>query len=685
MAVGVPARDGQARCALVPRLPWPRPELRSQPALQCRPPCRYWRRATPVPRPVLACLGLVLRSPRRRRQGRRPTSDRRPRRRLARGPEVAAATVGAAIAPGRAGARRGLRRGRRAAARRPPPSPRTIPLFPQQWGLVRTRADEAWSRTTGVRLDVIAVVDTGVDARHPDLAGAGAPRRRLHHRRGLRSADLTVPATAPASPASSPPAATTARDRRLLLGLHDPPGPGPRRRGRRLARQRRRRHPLGDRPRRRHHQPLPRRRQHQPHARRRHRRGPCRRCAIVSPPPATRRASGQDLTRAAVPGEPAGGVIGVVATHAVRRRLLVDVPWGVGRRRRTRLRRAPPRPGGSYAEECGTSFASPAVAGILGLALAAAPVGARRRHRAGALATSAPSAVGASPPPAGVDAAALARDPRRHLRAAAAPAERVAGVDRIATAVALSQRAPAPRAGTVIARPRRLLRRRPRCRAARREARRTGPADRLGGARPDGGRRGPPARGDLGRLARRRRPARSPPPWPPGSVAAGIDRRPPTRRRQPLRHRPADRRRGRRQRRSTSPRPAAGPIAVAVSGLAALTRSPILLVDRDGVPAATAQALTALGATNVTVVGGAERRVRRRAVQQLGGGRRPPRRRQPVRDVRRRRRRSPPPREATPRTLAGHRRRLARRARRRPGVGRRRRRPPPGGRPRRRR
>jgi subtilisin family serine protease len=44
-------------------------------------------------------------------------------------------------------------------------------LFPQQWGPVRVRAPEAWGRTTGKSL-VVAVLDSGVDASHPDLAGA---------------------------------------------------------------------------------------------------------------------------------------------------------------------------------------------------------------------------------------------------------------------------------------------------------------------------------------------------------------------------------------------------------------------------------------------------------------------------------------------------------------------------------
>jgi putative cell wall-binding protein len=49
----------------------------------------------------------------------------------------------------------------------------------------------------------------------------------------------------------------------------------------------------------------------------------------------------------------------------------------------------------------------------------------------------------------------------------------------------------------------------------------------------------------------------------------------------------------------------AWPDAVAVSGLAAAKQAPILLVDRDGVPADTTQALGTLHATDITVIGGA--------------------------------------------------------------------------------
>lgn len=55
----------------------------------------------------------------------------------------------------------------------------------------------------------------------------------------------------------------------------------------------------------------------------------------------------------------------------------------------------------------------------------------------------------------------------------------------------------------------------------------------------------------------------------------------------------------------SNPDPARGwPDAVAVSGLAALQRRPILLVTRDTLPPETAAALGALGATSATIVGG---------------------------------------------------------------------------------
>lgn len=50
------------------------------------------------------------------------------------------------------------------------------PLRPRQWGMTRLQAESVWKRSTGVatstkRRAVVAVLDTGVDANHPDLRG----------------------------------------------------------------------------------------------------------------------------------------------------------------------------------------------------------------------------------------------------------------------------------------------------------------------------------------------------------------------------------------------------------------------------------------------------------------------------------------------------------------------------------
>lgn len=49
------------------------------------------------------------------------------------------------------------------------------PRWRSQWGPRRVAAPEAWTTTTGRRSTVVAVLDTGVDLRHPDLRGALVP------------------------------------------------------------------------------------------------------------------------------------------------------------------------------------------------------------------------------------------------------------------------------------------------------------------------------------------------------------------------------------------------------------------------------------------------------------------------------------------------------------------------------
>ena len=43
------------------------------------------------------------------------------------------------------------------------------PLFSQQWGMAKIQAPQAWNITTGSDTVIVAVIDTGVDYRHPDL------------------------------------------------------------------------------------------------------------------------------------------------------------------------------------------------------------------------------------------------------------------------------------------------------------------------------------------------------------------------------------------------------------------------------------------------------------------------------------------------------------------------------------
>jgi subtilisin family serine protease len=49
------------------------------------------------------------------------------------------------------------------------------PLFSRQWDLGQIHAPEAWAVTTGTSNVTIALIDSGVDDQHPDLAGAIVP------------------------------------------------------------------------------------------------------------------------------------------------------------------------------------------------------------------------------------------------------------------------------------------------------------------------------------------------------------------------------------------------------------------------------------------------------------------------------------------------------------------------------
>ena len=49
------------------------------------------------------------------------------------------------------------------------------PLWPEAWALARIGGPLAWASTTGAPQTVVAVLDTGVDARHPELEGAILP------------------------------------------------------------------------------------------------------------------------------------------------------------------------------------------------------------------------------------------------------------------------------------------------------------------------------------------------------------------------------------------------------------------------------------------------------------------------------------------------------------------------------
>ena len=493
------------------------------------------------------------------------------------------------------------------------------PEFAKQWGMVKTRAPEAWSRTTGDSSAVIAVVDTGVDATHPDLAGAVLPGAdfvgdgktgdpaghgtgvagviagRGNNAQGIagycwgckilpvRSLDAKGSGSS-ASVASGIQWATTHGADVINLSL------------------------AGD-----------------------------RSSTTLDVAIAQARAAGvlvvaaagnqtkvvQDLT---LPQYPAAtdGVIGVAATNES------DAPYTWTFRGPWADLTAPgcvrtTAPGGAYDDECGTSFAAPAVAGILGLALSAFPTAPPAAIEQALYDTSV-SLSNALAAHGRVDATALLDALAPTFGTKVVP-ERVAGANRIATAVALSKKAHAA-ADTVVL------------------ARADSYADALGAA-PLAGRFSAPVlltgstaldpavSAEIRRLG-------ATTVWLAGGNSAlspavaealrGLGISDVRRLAGATRYDTA--RLIAQELGSTSAyvvQATDWPSAVAVSGLAALTKAPILLVDKTSVPAATSQALTTLGVTNVTVVGDtsmvsdavlASMRVGSRAVTRVAGANR---------------------------------------------------------------
>ena len=325
------------------------------------------------------------------------------------------------------------------------------PMFPQQWGLARTRTTEAWSRSTGSTSVVIAVVDTGVDSTHPDLAGqllpgadcitnegvcveetatdpnghgtgvAGVVGARGNDGRGVAGhcwscRILPVKAldeTGAGSAASVGAGIRWAVDHGADIVNLSLAGEGTNVTLERAIADARNRGAIVD----------------------RRRREPDRQRAGPDPPP--------------VPGEQPRRHRGR-GQHPHRCGVLLELPGRMGGRGRPGCALTT-GPGRRYAKECGTSFASPAVAGILGLALAAAPAAPVSAVEAALASTSAPLSLLGLAAAGRVDAATLVDT----LAAAFLPpptAERVAGVDRVSTAVALSRRARASAAAVIVAR-----------------------------------------------------------------------------------------------------------------------------------------------------------------------------------------------------------------------------------------
>jgi subtilisin family serine protease len=318
------------------------------------------------------------------------------------------------------------------------------PEFPSQWGLTRTRTTEAWNRTKGDGSVVVAVVDSGVDATHPDLVGsvlsgtdfvsdgksgdpdghgtavAGVIAGRGNNGVGItgycwdckvlpvRVLDSEGSGSSGTVAAGIKWAATHGADiinlslagdessKTMEIAIAQAIAAG----------------------------------------------------VIVVGAAGNQTRAGQDLT---VPQYPAAieGVLSVIATDKAD----AAYPWtfrgtwadlaGPGCTRTT-------APHGAYADECGTSFAAPAVAGILALAKTAFPGATPAVLQATVLDTT--SRIGSTLAAHGrVDAAAFL-DALARTQGPSLTPQRVAGTTRTSTAIALSQRAHAAASSVVLAR-----------------------------------------------------------------------------------------------------------------------------------------------------------------------------------------------------------------------------------------
>jgi subtilisin family serine protease len=466
------------------------------------------------------------------------------------------------------------------------------PELGREWGLARTRVNEAWDHTTGDPSIVVAVVDTGVDSTHPDLAGAVLPGVDLvgDGRTGDPAGHGTGVAGVIAGrgdngigiagycwsctilPVRVLDARGTGSSATIAQGIQWATAHGADIINLSLA---------GDRS------------------------SIAFDVAVAQAVAAgitvvaaagNQTSARQDLT---APQYPAAtpGVIGVVATNES------DAPYSWTFRGPWADVTAPgctrtTAPGAAYDDECGTSFASPAVAGTIALAESAFPDVAPAAIESALYATTAATTPGVAAH-GRVDAAALLDSLDATYGTAVTPV-RVAGASRTSTAIALSQRSHATAADVVLARsdayadalgaaglagklgaPVLLTGSASLDPAVAAEIRRLGAgtvwlaggdaalspavADALRGLGVEVRRLAGATRYDTARLIAEQL----------GSTTAYVVQA------------------------------ADWPSAVAASGLAALTTSPILLVDRTSVPAATSQALARLGTTDVTVVGDA--------------------------------------------------------------------------------